>query len=292
MKNKLILLLLLISVVLTGCDSRSDNIDGDIMAGSYKPVRLAEDYNGDWGIEAIGLRVYEKRDGIKIAVLDSGTNSEAPQITESYSLISEDGRDSLNHGTIIIDKLIQLVPYAEIMSIKVFDDNDYINQSVLKDGIDLAVEKHVDIINISLGSNEYSDDVMQSILKAVEHNIVIISAGGNQGEDTLLYPAAYDGVISVISRDINNRDSRLNNYSTVKKSFSAPGEHILVSDGEYITGSSVACVFMCATVANIKNCNKNISLDEITDVLVKTSVYPTEYSYGIIQCDDAIDCVS
>ena len=96
-----------------------------------------------------------------------------------------------------------------------------------------------------------------------------------------MYPAAYEGVISVMARDINNIDIAINSKNKTKRSFSAPGEHILV-DGEYVTGTSIAAVYITNAISYIMSRNKNITYDELIQILIKSSNYPTEYSYGMI----------
>ena len=278
MKFKKIVILILVVLMLGGCSSKS------IVNNSIHNVRLAENYNGDWGLEAIKYTSDVSNNSIKIAVLDSGTNVEFPQIVDSYSTVDDsDGfSDEVNHGTIIISKLVQLLPSSQILSIKVFESNDSIDPMALKKGIEIAIDNNVDIINISLGYETYSKEVESVIKQAKEEGIMIVSAAGNQGTPSLLYPAAYDGVISVMSRDINNKDSRLNNYSLKKKSVSAPGEHILVDGYDFVTGSSIACVFVCATIASILH-NSNYTNEEVMEILTQNAIYPTDYSYGLVQ---------
>src|SRR5207249_10097734 len=53
------------------------------------------------------------------------------------------------------------------------------------------------VINISLGTSQSSDAVRDAVQYALGKGVVIVAAAGNDGSANPVYPAAYDGVISV-----------------------------------------------------------------------------------------------
>jgi len=59
--------------------------------------------------------------------------------------------------------------------------------------------KRADIINLSLGGSSYSDLDQQAIYDARAEGVIIIAAAGNYASSDPMYPAAYEGVISVSS---------------------------------------------------------------------------------------------
>ena len=63
------------------------------------------------------------------------------------------------------------------------------------EGIYWAIDKKVNIISISFGTNQYSEALKQAIDEANAKGILVIAAAGNQGEngtDNVEYPAAFE----------------------------------------------------------------------------------------------------
>lgn len=140
------------------------------------------------------------------------------------------------------------------MPIKIIDNSSEAKPEDLAKAIEVAIEKKVNVINISLGMVNVNQKVREQVLSAISKNISIVSSAGNVGED-LLYPASEEKVFSVIARDINNVDVAFSSKGT-KKSFSCPGVHIKIDSKHYVSGTSFACSFLAGTISIIKE-NKN-----------------------------------
>lgn len=184
--------------------------------------RLAENYDSDWGVEATNLHLIDMESASSlIAVIDTGCNIVSSSVLDGYNIIehSSNVTDQLLHGTIIISKLLELCPNSKILPIKVADSNESIKPDDLVKGVEKAIDLKANIINISLSTIDPNPKLEAVIDKAIKQNICVIAAAGNQGLDRLPYPAAYPNVISVMARDINNRDVNFNNKSSEKNRF-------------------------------------------------------------------------
>jgi hypothetical protein len=256
-------------------------------------IRLSMDHNKDWGNEAIGFSKLSQEDIFfvpKIVVLDTGCSIKNDNIFQGYNILdnSNDVSTSDSHGDIVISKLLDLICVAKIIPIKISQDED-IEHLNLSEGLKKAISLQPDIISLSLGTKKNYSDIAEITGDAIKQGIIIIAAVGNQFGDELLFPASYDGVIRVMARDINNIDCAYNNKSEHKRSFSAPGEHILVN-GQYISGSSIAVPYVTAIVSQMIAVSGRGKLDvnSITQILSDTALYPTKYSYGLVQYNAAI----
>lgn len=246
--------------------------------------RLAENYNDDWGTIATNTMITnESVDIIKVAVIDSGVNIIDKRIIQGYNVISDsvEYNDKLNHGTILCKKLLDINKTINIIPIKIFNTDAILDVNNLCKGISKAIEMEVDVINISCGTDIYYKELEDVINRAISNNIIIVSAAGNKGMENLLYPARFKNVISVMSRDINNKDLSYNNKSKLKKSFSAPGDHILC-DNEYYSGSSIATIYITNFVCILKQENKKIKNEDIFKWLIDHCKYGNDYSYGFV----------
>jgi len=93
-------------------------------------------------------------------------------------------------------------------------------------GVIYAAENGAKIINCSWGSTVRSQ-VYQDIITYVTLDLgcLVVSAAGNSGNGTSLYPASYDYVLSVAATDADDKQAWFSNYGS-KVDLSAPGVSI------------------------------------------------------------------
>jgi subtilisin len=68
--------------------------------------------------------------------------------------------------------------------------------------------------------------------------VVVVAASGNDGQQTLVYPAAYNSVIGVGSTDNSDSKSSFTNFGTNAIFIAAPGEGVITTypGGNYAAG--------------------------------------------------------
>ena len=103
-----------------------------------------------------------------------------------------------------------------------------------------------------------------------------------------MFPAKYKNVLSVIARDIDNVDDPNSNKSTEKKSFSAPGIHIITKEGKLVSGSSIAALYLSGSIGIVKSTVGNLDNKTIIDAFEDTSDDKTSFSYGLIRLDKVL----
>lgn len=190
--------------------------------------------------------------GVKVAVLDSGVT---PNNNDSINCtIHEDKTEENNnidgnaHGThvagIIAAKLdgkggAGIAPEAEIIDIKVLDQNGAGHDSNIIQGINSAIAKDVDIINMSLGGISYNPATEEAVNNAYEKGIAVFVAAGNDGGTNMSYPAALENVICIGAVDNNNQRASFSNYGSWVD-LSAPGVDIwsvaIAGDSDAVDG--------------------------------------------------------
>ena len=146
--------------------------------------------------------------GVKVAVLDTGVtaNSAFSSSISSINLVDLPGNPSAQngHGTAVASMIIGngsltpgVAPGADILSVRIANDNGQSDSFMLARGIVAAVDAGADVINISMGSFGDSALVRNAIAYAKAGGSLIVAAVGNNGLDQVSYPAANDGVIAV-----------------------------------------------------------------------------------------------
>lgn len=79
-----------------------------------------------------------------------------------------------------------------------------------------------DIINLSLGGDGYSQSAQNLFRDVRNMGIFVVAAAGNENSTALMYPASYDGVISVAAYDYNEDRAYYSNYNSAVD-VAAPG---------------------------------------------------------------------
>lgn len=197
---------------------------------------------------------------------------------------------------------------VKILPLKVTDDKGNANNDDIVRAIDYAIEMGVDVINMSLGGPDYSYFFDEACQRAIDANIVVVAAVGNEGDDghVLNYPAAYDRVIGVGATDrVDTRASFSNANESVD--IVAPGEGIFSTwtnfdlrerGFKYGNGTSYSAPMVSAAAALMKGIDKDLSVGEITNILTSTAIdlgplgKDIYFGHGLLDMDRAIQEVN
>ena len=165
--------------------------------------------------------------GIRIAVIDTGVDYTHPdlfgwgpdgKVIGGYNFIDEDQlpMDTDGHGTqvagiIAADGLVVgIAPKADILAYKVSEDGRGVSSELIIRAIERAVDDKVDIINISLGVNKTNAKIERAVNNALERDIFVVTAAGNDGPEfeTIGSPGRNFGSVTV-GATYNNLTSSL-----------------------------------------------------------------------------------
>lgn len=212
---------------------------------------------------------------VSIAVIDTGIseriNELSHSIDEEIKIVDrKNGIDNCEHGTAVAsiitayannkNEVMGIATDSKIISIDVTNDEDGIVEiSNLIKGIECAIEKKVDIINVSVGCVEGNEKLKKTVEKAINNNIIIVASAGNYMKQNCLFPAAYDDVIKVGSVDKKNRIISPQTYR--KDVLYFPGESIVTAIGKNkyagCDGTSFSTAVCSGLVSLLLEKNKN-----------------------------------
>lgn len=183
-------------------ESNNKKFAKSVAQSVYNPNDPFYQLEDQWGVDAIGIEEawekvsLEERNDIVIAILDSGVDLEHPDLKDNiihgYDFVNDDNDpdDDCGHGThiagiaaAIIDNQIGIAGIAggaKIMPVKVLDENGDGTTEEVIEGIIWAVDNGADIINLSLGSEAFSQLEYEAISYAIDNGVVVIAATGNE----------------------------------------------------------------------------------------------------------------
>lgn len=86
---------------------------------------------------------------------------------------------------------------CKVMSLKVFTDDGGANNFHIAAAFQYAADNGADVVNASIETSSDGATIRDGVTYALAHDCVVVAAAGNGGATAPVYPAHYDGVISV-----------------------------------------------------------------------------------------------
>lgn len=294
----------------------------------YKQTRIPNDtyYNSLWHLgnikaERAWNQINENGNSAVVAVIDSGIDHSHIDLRNriapgGYNFLhnSTDIYDYDGHGTFISGVIsaeannnygitgIAGNNNIKILPLRVSDYEGMSSVSNIIRAIDYSISKDVDVINLSLGGTDYSHSLKDAIQRAIKANIVVVAASGNEAllGNPIIYPASYNGVISVGATDMNNNRAEFSNYNNYVD-IVAPGQFIYstypYSTFDYGSGTSYSTPMVSATAALLRSIDPMLNVGEITKLLTTTAKdlgrigKDPHYGYGLLNMEEAVKSV-
>lgn len=250
---------------------------------------LDDGFDIDWGVRVINapkLWKHTKGEGVKVAVIDTGIDMNHPDLKDKikgtiniFDKTTRDVTDVYGHGThvagLIAGELTGVAPNVDLYIANVLNDKGLGRVVDILDGVTYAINSNVDILCMSLGVNKKLPQILEERIKrAVNKGIIIVCATGNNGKQSVAYPASYDFVVGVggVNQDLKRAD--FSNYG-FDMDIVAPSVDILSTwkDGKYayMSGTSTASPLVAGGLALIKSYYRKQGI-EITPTQIKEMI--------------------
>lgn len=230
---------------------------------------------------------------VTVAVLDTGVSLEHPELRDCLlpghdfvDIISGAGefigdflgadevpQDEVGHGThvagIIAGRGLNMpagvVPRCKVLPVRVLGAMRRGNRRVgaglvdnINSAVKWAVDQGVDVINMSLGVRHTDGGLphQEVVEYASRRGVTIVAAAGNDGQENLYYPGAFESVITVGAVDESDEVAPYSTYGP-QVDLVAPGTDIystFLDDGyAFSTGTSHAAPFVAGAAALLKS---------------------------------------
>ena len=266
-----------------------------------------------WGLEMVKAEeAWEIATGVgvRVGVIDTGLDSDHVDLTNAcgssavvggFSAFGGSWEDDNNHGiyvgTILAARkngagIVGVAPDAVLYAIKVLDSDGRGSVGTVLQGYDWALDQHLDVVNLSLGSFYLSRALEEAMIRAAWQGMGTIAATGNDSNG-IIYPAKHPICVCVGAVGLNGQKMSWSNYGPALKAngVMAPGNWILAGNkgGEWqrISGTSAATPYVTGLVALLLD----LSWAERHHIFESASLAdaPTEeMGYGVIDVPAAL----
>lgn len=232
-----------------------------------------------------------------LAIVDTGVDHSHPDLKgrtlkgKDFVNNDDDAMDDQGHGTHVAGiaagsanngiGIAGIAPNVTILAVKVLSKSGGGSYEGVANGIIYAADQGAHVINMSLGGPSPSKAVEDACKYAMSKGSVVIAAMGNDGRETVSYPAGVPGVIAVGSTDSADLRSSFSNMGK-HISISAPGSKILatlpmlpnpIGKTEYgvLSGTSMATPAAAGLAALIRDKYPSLDINGVRAKLEQSS---------------------
>lgn len=236
--------------------------------GLAQVLRLAGD-NSDWGT---GVLVAVVDSGVAFDLLPAGVAAGEADFTGGLAA-------DRAHGTAVASQILGgkqqfgTAPGARVLSARVVSDAGDGSAFAVAEGILWAAERGAKVINLSLSTRGDSPVLRAAIRSARDAGVVVVAAAGNEGVDSVSYPAAYGGVVAVGAVDARGRHLFFSNRGAVDLVAPGIGLPAMGMDGELreVSGTSVAAPLVAGAAAALLSGDPDASVEEVVGALKRSA---------------------
>lgn len=219
-----------------------------------------------------------------LAIIDSGLDPQwlgegALRASMDVTGQSRPLSDPVGHGTqmaligsglLVPDGTATSNTRVPLVSIRGFDEDGMTTGFGLLESLRFAREQGASVVSMSWGSHTESDMLATAFARATGDGMVLLAAAGNEGENRLMFPAAYPGVIAVGAANPDGSPWERSNHGE-GLDFFAPGHATFPvghggPPGAY-AGTSIATPWVAAAITGYRAAHPEASPDQILRAL-------------------------
>jgi len=177
---------------------------------------------------------------------------------------------AFGHGTMVAGLIHLVSPGARIMPLKAFHADGTASIYDVARAIRYAVDNGAGVISMSFAYPTSSPVLQAAIAYATGNGVICVASAGNQGTETVMYPAGYRHVFGVGSVNSSDVISSFSNSGSAVET-SAPGEALvtLFPGGNYaaVWGTSFSSALVAGAVGMIKSVRPNSGYCDVDSAL-------------------------
>jgi len=213
-------------------------------------------------------------------------NQASVAVLDQASVAVLDGAQyaAFGHGTMVAGVVHLVAPTARIMPLKAFTaDGQGYTSSILR-AVYYASLKGAKVLNMSFSRPTSSPELKRAIDNATGNGLVAVAAAGNDGQATLVYPAAYSNVMGVASTTNADTRSSFSNYGSNLVWVAAPGEGVITTYpwGSFAAawGTSFSTPLVSGGAALLAGLQGGASYSQVSSAIARAKTLTSDLGYG------------
>ncbi|MFJ8490002.1 S8 family serine peptidase [Streptomyces sp. NPDC094038] len=236
--------------------------------------------------------------GVTVGVVDTGVAATAPALKGRVTAVGDAGTDCVGHGTFVAGLVAAAVrdgvrfagvaQQARILAVRGSDARGAVTAERVAAGIRAAVEGGAQVVAVSAALGSDTAGLRAAVALAQKKDVLVVAAAVPDEPATATaqsppardyYPAADDGVLSVLDVDVDGARPA-GAYTTDSAQLAAPGDGVVgigpAKDGHYIgSGASLAAGFVAGAAALVRSVHPELTAAQ-TASLLRSSAYPAD----------------
>jgi thermitase len=192
---------------------------------------------------------------------------------------------------------------ASILPIKVLDATGSGTSATVACGIQFGANFATSnpgmrvVENLSLGGPAYAQLMKDAVDFALQSNVLVVAAAGNDGKATVLFPAGYPGVMAVGATTPTNDRATFSTYGS-HLYVVAPGVDIystfLGGTFKYLSGTSMATPHVSGTAALVRAVNTGLTAVQVRAQIEQTATrlggtgFNPQFGWGLVNAAAAV----
>jgi subtilisin family serine protease len=214
-------------------------------------------------------------------------------LSQSNTSILDGGPKSFGHGTMTAGLVHLVAPNAKIMPLKAFTADGGSDLYNILRAIRYAVDHGANVISMSFEITQSSPALQNAIQYALSKNVTIVAASGNDGQQILVYPAAYNSVIGVGSTSNQDGKSSFTNFGTNAVYVAAPGEGVITTfpGGHYAAGwgTSFSAPMVAGEAAIILQARPSYKPNDVANAISRSNAQIPQMGHGRVDLCQAVN---
>ncbi len=193
------------------------------------------------------------------------------------------------HGTMTAGLIHLVAPTALIMPLKAFNSDGSSDLANVVRAIYFAADNGANVISMSFSSETASPQLQAAMGYARSKGLICVAAGGNDGEQEMVYPAGFEEILGIGSINASNGRSSFSNYGVDSVKMAAPGEALLTTypGNNYagVWGTSFSSALVAGSAALLLQASPGSGSDSIRSALQNGSPLASSLGLGESRLD-------